>query len=78
MLNIDVNNPREVYLTGVKVLSEALGPVGFASFMRQCGMTGGDYTKEKYEKPEMTWEEIKEGLQKIKAQQEELPKITNF
>ena len=46
MMNIDVNNPREVYLAGVAVLSEALGPVGYARFMQQVGACHGDYTKD--------------------------------
>lgn len=66
MLNINVNDPREVYLTGLKVLSDALGPVGFASFMQQCGLTGGDYTAEKYQQAEPTWDEIKAGLESLR------------
>ena len=79
MLNIDVNNPREVYLTGVAVLSEALGPVGYARFMQQVGACHGDYTKEKYEMPDMSWDELVDELQKIKDKQyKPLPTLTEF
>ena len=65
MMNIDVNNPREVYLAGVAVLSEALGPVGYARFMQQVGACHGDYTKEKYEMPDMSFAEIMAGIEKM-------------
>lgn len=65
MMNIDVNNPREVYLAGVAVLSEALGPVGYARFMQQVGACRGDYTKEKYEMPDMSFAEIMAGIEKM-------------
>ena len=79
MLNINVNNPREVYLAGIAVLSEALGPVGYARFMQQVGACHGDYTKEKYEVPDMSWDELVDELQKIKDKQHKpLPTLTEF
>lgn len=67
MLDIDVNNKQEVIEAGYKLLSEGLGPVGFARFMQHIRPGKGDYTKEKYERPPLTAEEIKAGLLKLKS-----------
>ena len=64
MKNIDVNNPQEVIDAGYKALTESLGPVGFAKFMHYINPSKGDYTKEKYEIPPMTFAEIKATLAK--------------
>ena len=64
MLDIDVNNTQEVVEAGYRVLSEALGPVGFARFMQHVSPGQGDYTKEKYEKPPLSFSEIKAALKK--------------
>jgi len=60
MLDININSPYEVRKAGFKVLLDALGPVGFARFMQQVSNGFGDYTKEKYEQPEMTEEEFEQ------------------
>lgn len=68
MLDININSPYEVRKAGFKVLLEALGPVGFARFMQQVSPGTGDYTKEKYERPEMTEEEFREELKKMRRE----------
>ncbi|MDR1290182.1 MAG: hypothetical protein LBK06_03175 [Planctomycetaceae bacterium] len=55
---IDVNNLIEIRKTGLKALREALGPVGMVRFIQQYENGYGDYTKEKYQQPDFTVEEI--------------------
>ena len=55
----------EIRTTGLKALLEALGPVGMARFMQQYDVGYGDYTKEKYEQPDMTIEEADNALNSI-------------
>lgn len=59
MLNIDLNNPAGVRNAGMKeVLREALGPVGMVKFIQQFDLGYGDYTEEKYERPDISLAEI--------------------
>lgn len=58
MLNVNLNNPIEIRNVGIKALQEALGPVGMVKFMQQYDMGYGDYTKEKYENPDISLDEI--------------------
>jgi hypothetical protein len=55
---INVNNLIEIRKTGLQALREALGPVGMVRFIQQYENTYGDYTKEKYQQPDLTVEEI--------------------
>jgi hypothetical protein len=55
---INVNNLIEIRKTGLQALREALGPVGMVRFMQQYENGYGDYTKEKYQQPDLTVEEI--------------------
>jgi hypothetical protein len=55
---IDVNNLSEIRKTGLQALREALGPVGMVRFIQQYENGYGDYTKEKYQQPNLTVEEI--------------------
>jgi hypothetical protein len=55
---IDVNNLIEIRRTGLQALREALGPVGMVRFIQQYENGYGDYTKEKYQQPNLTVEEI--------------------
>lgn len=64
MLNINLSNPVEIRNVGIKVLQEALGPVGMVKFMQQYDMGYGDYTKEKQEQPDISLDEIDMLLQK--------------
>ena len=58
MLNVDLNNPADVRNAGMKVLREALGPVGMVKFIKQFDLGYGDYTEEKYERPDISLDDI--------------------
>jgi hypothetical protein len=55
---INVNNLIEIRKIGLQALREALGPVGMVRFIQQYKNGYGDYTKEKYQQPNLTVEEI--------------------
>ncbi|MDR1330271.1 MAG: hypothetical protein LBK23_11800 [Oscillospiraceae bacterium] len=61
---INVNNLIEIRKTGLQALREALGPVGMVRFIQQFENGYGDYTKEKYQQPDRTVEEIDSMLKK--------------
>ena len=65
MMQYNVNSLAEVRAAGLKALSDALGPVGFAKFIQMYEPGQGDYTKEKYEQPEIDPEEFELALQKF-------------
>jgi hypothetical protein len=46
-------------------LEDALGPIGMTRFMQQYDTGYGDYTKEKYEFPDMAMEEIDNALKSV-------------
>jgi len=54
----NLNNLMEIRKIGLQALKEALGPVGMVRFIQQYENGYGDYTKEKYQQPELTVEEI--------------------
>ncbi len=58
MVNVNLNNPLEVRMVGMKALKEALGPVGMVRFMQQYDLGYGDYTKERQSEPDVELEEI--------------------
>ncbi|MBO6294068.1 MAG: hypothetical protein J6N51_17700 [Selenomonas sp.] len=64
MMDVNLNSPVDVRAAGTKVLIEALGPVGFARFIQQFENGYGDYTKEKYEQPDPSFEELDAELKK--------------
>lgn len=55
---MNLNNPIEIRTIGIQALKEALGPVGMVRFMQQYDMGYGDYTKEKYENPDISLDDI--------------------
>jgi hypothetical protein len=61
---INVNNLVEIRKTGLQALRDALGPVGMVRFIQQYENGYGDYTKEKYQQPDLTVEEIDSLLRK--------------
>lgn len=65
MMNVDVDNSEQVRQVGLQALMDALGPAGFIKFIQQMSPGTGDYTKEKYEQPEMTPEEEKEFIRQV-------------
>jgi len=55
---LNVNNLMEIRKIGLQALKEALGPVGMVRFIQQYENGYGDYTKEKYQQPDITVDEI--------------------
>ena len=53
-----INSPTDVRIAGTKVLVDTLWPVGYARFIQQFEHDYGDYTKEKYEQQEPTFDEL--------------------
>jgi len=64
---VNVKNPGEVRKAGMRALNAALGYDGAQAFMRQSFGGRGDYTKEKYDKPEPSFEELTAELRMIDA-----------
>ena len=64
--DVNLNSPYEVRKAALEAVFDSLGPVGYALFMQQIEPGTGDYTKEKYERPEMTMDEIKASLKKLR------------
>ncbi|MDR0472392.1 MAG: hypothetical protein LBH43_01795 [Treponema sp.] len=48
----------EIRKIGLQASKEALGPVGMVRFIQQYENGYGDYTKEKYQQPDFTVEDI--------------------
>ncbi|MDR0355304.1 MAG: hypothetical protein LBJ64_06165 [Deltaproteobacteria bacterium] len=55
---ININNLVEIRKKGLQALREALGPAGMVRFIQLFENGYGDYTKEKYQQPNQTVEEI--------------------
>lgn len=56
---INVTKPSEIRRIGTEALLKALGPIGMAKYLEEYDNGGtGDYTKEKYEQPDYSVEEI--------------------
>ena len=55
---LNVNNQMEVRKMGLHALKEALGPVGIVWFIQQYENGYGDYTAEKYQKQDLSIEEV--------------------
>ncbi|MBR2734400.1 MAG: hypothetical protein IKD80_09205 [Selenomonadaceae bacterium] len=62
MAEIDINNEHELLNAGYDALIKALGVGGFLKFMGHFHGGTGDYTAEKYERPEMSFPEIMAGI----------------
>ncbi len=52
------NNPVELKIAGYMALKEALGVDNAIRFMQDCSPGSGDYTKEKYEQPDISVDEL--------------------
>jgi len=61
---VNLNSLIEIRKAGLQALKDALGPVGMVKFIQQYENGYGDYTKEKYERPDMAIEEIDNLLRK--------------
>ena len=65
---IDASNPIELRKAGLRALSNALGYEGAQEFMKLSFGGSGDFTKEKYERPERSFEEVTAELLKLDAE----------
>lgn len=61
-MNVNLDSLMEIRAVGMRVLKEALGPVGMVRFIHQYDVRYGDYTKEKQTEPDISLEEIEELL----------------
>ncbi len=58
-VSIDLMKPGDIRRIGTEALVKALGPLGMARYLEEYDNGGnGDYTKEKYEQPEYSVEDI--------------------
>jgi hypothetical protein len=55
---VNLNSLFEIRQAGLKALQNALGPIGMIKFIQQYENGVGDYTKEKYNHPDISLEEI--------------------
>lgn len=58
MISVNLNNPSEIRMIGIRALKDALGPVGMVRFMQQYDLGYGDYTKERQAEPDVDIDEI--------------------
>ncbi|MCD8006831.1 MAG: hypothetical protein LUF29_07675 [Oscillospiraceae bacterium] len=54
---VNYSHPAELRIAGYEALEKALGAEGAAIFMKQAFPSSGDYTKEKYDHPDISHEE---------------------
>lgn len=66
--DVNLNSPYEVRKAALQAVLESLGPVGYARFVQMIEPGIGDYTKEKYEQPEIDEEEFLEELKKFRRE----------
>lgn len=56
---IKITKPSDIRRMGTEALIKALGPIGMARYLEEFDNGGsGDYTKEKYEQPDYSIQEI--------------------
>ncbi len=58
MAKVNINNPMEIRMVGMKALKDALGNVGAVRFLQQYDLGYEDYTKEKQNEPDLSLDEI--------------------
>jgi hypothetical protein len=61
---VNLNILIEIMKVVLQALKDALGPIGMVKFIQQYENGSGDYTKEKYEQPDIAIEEIDSLLRK--------------
>lgn len=58
-ITVNVKKGSEIRRIGTEALIKALGPIGMARFLEEFDNGGcGDYTKEKYEQPNLSVDDI--------------------
>lgn len=69
-MTINAQDTAEIRRRGMTALLRELGPMGAATFLEQFDHGGyGDYTMEKYEKPDISLSEILKHKDIIRAEQ---------
>jgi hypothetical protein len=68
MIAVDVNDLAEVHAAGIRVLNENLGLDAANVFLDLTRGGTGDWTKEKYDYPDMTKEERAAFIERAKAE----------
>lgn len=64
-MTISLVKESEIRRVGTEALLKALGPIGMARYLEEYDNGGtGDYTKEKYEQPDLSIDEILNSMQK--------------
>lgn len=67
MLHVNLNNPMEIQVTGMKALQEALGPIGAVRFIQMNNPGYGDYTREHQEQADVEPDEAIAQIREFKA-----------
>ncbi len=57
-MTMTLTKNSEIQQLGIEALLNALGPIDTAKFLDQYSNGTGDYTKEKYDQPDYSLEEI--------------------
>jgi len=68
MTAVDINDATELYAAGTRLLNEGLGPDGARAFLKLSLGGKGDWTKEKYNRPDMTEVELDDFIVLAKAE----------
>jgi len=68
MIAVDIDDATELYATGTRILNEELGPDGARAFLNLSLGGRGDWTKEKYNRPDMTETELDEFIERARAE----------
>jgi hypothetical protein len=68
MVTVNVKNPIDLREAGLKALYDALGYEAAQAFMYQSFGGYGDYTAEKYERSDTSFEELRTELWRAKAE----------
>jgi len=65
---LDIRNPIDVHKAGMRALNRELGSEGAQAFMKQHFEGVGDWTLERYEQPEESFEDFRADLGRVDAQ----------
>jgi len=68
--SVDLKNPIALHKAGIDALVQELGGVGAIRFLQLFDKGSGDYTKEKYERDEMSIDEIADAISRMRRQEE--------
>jgi len=64
-ITIDTNDSIEIRRIGLKALNQVLGAEGTKAFLQQYTCRKGDFTKEKYKRPQLNFDEAIEAMRKV-------------